>query len=67
MTPTPESVHSALCLAKGLTVASYNTNMDSRKNSEKSDLQDERLENTPFSRNDALYDTTAAHYEERIA
>lgn len=65
--PTPESVHSALRLAKGLTVASYNANMDSRKNSEKSDLQDERLENTPFSRNDALYDTTVAHHEERFA
>lgn len=68
MAPTPESVHSVLRLAKGLTVASFHANMDSRKNSEKSEkTQDEHFENTPFSRNDALYDSPAANHEERIA
>ncbi|KAF3031566.1 hypothetical protein E8E12_002147 [Didymella heteroderae] len=67
MTPTPASMHSALRLAKGLTVASIKANMDSKKNSEKSDLHNERLENTPFSRKDALYDSPAAHHNERIA
>jgi hypothetical protein len=41
--------------------------MDSRKNSEKSDLHDERLETTPFSPNDALYDTPATQHEEGVA
>ncbi|KAJ4984323.1 hypothetical protein SVAN01_10164 [Stagonosporopsis vannaccii] len=42
--------------------------MDSRKNSEKSEkTQDEQYENAAFSRNDAIYDTPAAHHEERIA
>lgn len=68
MVPTPESVHSVLRLAKGLTVASINANMDSRKNSEKSDnLQDEHFENSPISRDDAIHDAPAAHHEERIA
>jgi|SRR5690242_16021831 len=68
MVPTPESVHSALRLVKGLTIASFNANMDSRKNSEKSERsQDEQYENAAFARNDALYDTPAAHHEERIA
>lgn len=68
MAPTPESVHSALRLAKGLTVASFNANMDSRKNSEKSEkTQDEQYENAAFSGNEALYNTPAAYHEERIA
>lgn len=67
MTPTPASVHSALRLAKGLTTASIKASMDSRKDSEKFDIQEERLENTPFSRNEALHDTPAAHHDGRIA
>lgn len=68
MVPTPESVHSVLRLAKGLTVASINANMDSRKNSEKSDkLQDEHFENSSVLRDVAIHDAPAAHHEERIA
>lgn len=67
MAPTPESVHSALRLAKGLAIASFNANMDSRKNSEKSDkLQDEQLEDTLFSRNDTVYDAPGARREKKI-
>lgn len=62
MAPTPASVHGILRLAKGLTIASVKANMDSRKISEKSDLHSERLENTPVSRKDALYDTPAARH-----
>lgn len=41
--------------------------MDSRKNSGKSGLQDERLENIPYSRHNTLYNTPAAQHEERVA
>ncbi|KAL1646197.1 hypothetical protein SLS61_008008 [Didymella pomorum] len=41
--------------------------MDSRENSEKSDLGNEHLENTPSNRNDTLHGTTAAYHERRIA
>jgi hypothetical protein len=67
MTPTLESVHSVLRLVKGLTVASIRANRNSTKSSEKSDLEEERLENTPFSHKDVPYDTSTAHHDERIA
>lgn len=67
MTPTPASVHGVVRLAKGLIIASIRANMDSRENSEKSDLGNEHLENTPSNRNDTLHGTTAAYHERRIA
>jgi hypothetical protein len=69
MKRTPESLHSFLRAAKGLTLASYNATMASTtsKTSEKSDkLQNEHHEDTSFSRNDALNNTPAAHHEEQI-
>ncbi|KAH6629147.1 hypothetical protein C7974DRAFT_310842 [Boeremia exigua] len=42
--------------------------MDSRRNSEKSEkTQDDRFENTLFSHNEAPYDTSTTHHEERVA
>jgi hypothetical protein len=67
MSLTFETIHSALRAAKALTLAFYTANMDSRKNSMKSDgPEDESHENTPFSHNDALYNTPVAHHEKRI-
>ncbi|KAJ8116045.1 hypothetical protein OPT61_g2450 [Boeremia exigua] len=64
MKPTLEAVHSVLRLAKGLTVASYNANMDSRKNSEKS--QDEHFENAPFPRSSSPHHTPASSHEGKV-
>lgn len=66
MTPTLASVHSALRLAKGLTIASIKANMESTKDPEKCSPKDKHFEDTPHSGNETRHNVKAAHYEEQI-